>query len=274
MAKQPQSKSSLVPAVIILGVLALTVGGMAYLYSSSKSPVANNSTANGNRAANSTSSPRAQATIPPTAPAGANPVYAIGQPTAAVTIEEFADFQCPTCANVHPAMKEVQAAYAGNKNVRFIFRHLPLTQIHDKAMDAASAVEAAGMQGQPKFWSMMDQLLTNQQAWANAPNYKEIWKGYAEKIGLNVQQWENDASGMAVRGRIERDIERANGVGVRSTPSVYINGNPVMLGDMNVNTMRPLIDAAIASAAQPAPAGNAAPANASASNSSSSNSNK
>ena len=255
MAKQPQKKSSLVPMVIIAVVMALAVGGFWMLYSTSKPPVAN--TANGNRATNAASTPRAQTTVPANAPAGAAPVYAIGQPTAAVTIEEFADFQCPSCATAHPVMKEIQGVYAGNNKVRFIFRHLPLS-IHDKAMDAASAVEAAGMQGQPKFWALMDQMMTNQQAWANAPNYKEIWRGYAEKVGLNVQQWEADAGGMGTRGRIELDMARANAIGVRSTPTVYINNKPVAFADVNTATMRQLIDAEIATAGQPAPAANSA----------------
>ncbi|MEQ1761706.1 MAG: thioredoxin domain-containing protein [Pyrinomonadaceae bacterium] len=260
MANQPQKKSSLGPLVIIGIVLALTIGGFAWLYSTSKSPTAAN-TANGNRAANAASTPRAAATVPANAPAGASPVYAIGQPTAAVTIEEFADFQCPSCATAHPVMKEIQGAYAGNKNVRFIFRHLPLS-IHDKSMDAAAAVEAAGMQGQPKFWAMMDQMMSNQQNWANAGNYKELWRGYAEKIGLDVQRWENDASGMGTRGRIELDATRARAIGVSSTPTVYINNKPVAFADVNTPTMRQLIDAEIAlTAAAAAPAANAPAAN-------------
>ncbi|HQU93499.1 MAG TPA: thioredoxin domain-containing protein [Pyrinomonadaceae bacterium] len=247
MANQPQKKSSVAPLVIIGIVLAAAVGGFYMLYSTSKSPVANNSTASGNRTSTS-STPRTQPTVPANAPAGAAPVYAIGPPSASVTIEEFADFQCPACASTHPAMKEVQGAYAGNKNVRFVFRNFPLS-MHDKSMDAAAAVEAAGMQGQPKFWAMMDQMFNNQQAWANAPNYKEIWKGYAEKIGLNVQQWENDASGMATRGRIELDLARGRAVGVGSTPTIYINGRAITLAEANLATMKQLIDAEIASTA-------------------------
>jgi protein-disulfide isomerase len=251
MGKQPQKKSSLVPLVIIGVVLALTVGGFAWLYSTSKSPVAN--TANGNRAANASGTPRTQPTVAANAPQGASPVYAIGPSTASVTIEEFADFQCPSCAVAHPVMKEIQGAYAGNKNVRFIFRHLPLS-IHDKSTEAAAAVEAAGMQGQPKFWAMMDQMLTNQQSWANAPNFKEIWRGYAEKIGLDVTRWENDAAGMGTRSRVEADATRARAIGVASTPTVYINNKPIPFADVNVATMRQLIDAEIASTSQPAPA--------------------
>lgn len=242
--------------VIIGVVLAVAIGGFYMLYSTSKSPVANTA-ANGNRASNTAANtPRTQPTVPANAPAGAAPVYAIGQPTASVTVEEFADFQCPSCAATHPVMKEIQGAYAGNKNVRFIFRHLPLS-IHDKSQDAAAAVEAAGMQGQPKFWAMMDQMLTNQQSWANAPNFKEIWRGYAEKIGLDIPRWENDASGMATRGRIDLDMARARAVGVASTPTVYINNKMIPFADVNVATMRQLIDAEIASTAATAPASSA-----------------
>lgn len=248
--------------MVIIGiVLALTIGGFAWLYSTSKSPAANN-TATGNRAANTSSTPRGAATVPANAPAGASPVYALGPSNASVTIEEFADLQCPSCATAHPVMKEIQGAYAGNKNVRFIFRHMPLVSIHDKANDAAAAVEAAGMQGQPKFWAMMDQMMSNQQNWANAGNYKEIWRGYAEKIGLDVQRWENDASGMGTRGRVELDATRARAIGVQSTPTLYINNKPIAFADVNVPTMRQLIDAEIAStAAAAAPAANAPAAN-------------
>ena len=112
------------------------------------------------------------------------------------------------------------------------------------------------MQGQPKFWAMMDQMMTNQQTWASAPNFKEIWRGYAEKIGLDVSRWENDASGMATRGRIELDATRARAIGVASTPTVYINNKMIPFADVNVATMRQLIDAEIASTSA-APAANA-----------------
>ena len=101
MAKQPQKKSSIAPIAIIIGVLALTVGGFAWLYSTSQPPA---NTANGNRAANANSTPRTQPTVAANAPQGSSPVYAIGPPNAAVTIEEFADFQCPSCAVAHPVI--------------------------------------------------------------------------------------------------------------------------------------------------------------------------
>lgn len=257
MAKQTK-KSSIAPLIIIIGVLAMAVGGFAMLYSTSKSPanVANSANGARNNAGNTARQPN---TIPANAPAGAAiGINTLGLPTAKVTIEEFADFQCPTCATVHPVMKDLQSAYAGNNNVRFVFRHFPLN-IHDKAYDAAVAVEAAGMQGAPRFWAMMDQMMAGQQAWAaQGSNYREIWKGYAEKVGLDVAKWQDDMAGFAAKGRIDLDIQRARGIGVSSTPSIYINGRPIPLSDMNVPSMRQIIDAEIANAS--APAGTEAPA--------------
>jgi len=259
MAKQTK-KSSIVPLVIIIGVLAMAVGGFAMLYSTSKSPAANSNSANGarNTAANNN---RPQTNIPANAPPGAAiGINTLGVPTAKVTVEEFADFQCPTCATVHPVMKDVQSAFAGNNNVRFIFRNFPLTNIHDKSYDAATAVEAAGMQGGPKFWAMMDQLMTNQRNWASDPNYRELWKGYAEKIGLDVAKWQDDMAGMAARGRIDLDIQRARGVGVSSTPSIYVNGRMIPLSDMNVTAMKQIIETEIANANASSASNTSAPA--------------
>ena len=171
--------------MVIIGiVLALTVGGFAWLYSTSKSPAAN--TANGNRAANAASTPRTQATVAANAPAGASPVYAIGQPSASVTIEEFADFQCPSCATAHPVMKEIQGAYAGNKNVRFIFRHLPLS-IHDKSMDAAAAVEHL-KQAEPDGDPFRKLLLAR--AYEKAGDKAAAKKAYAEIVAFNINNLE------------------------------------------------------------------------------------
>lgn len=240
MSKQNKSKSSAAPLAIIVIVLVIVIAGFAWLYSTSKPDTPGTNT-------NLTKASPTQAKATPGIPADAPPgaalgINMLGQPTAAVSIEEFADFQCPSCASAYPVMKEIEAAYAGNKNVRFIFRHYPLP-MHDKSYDAATVVEAAGMQGGPKFWAMMDQIFTNQQTWANNPNYKEIWKSYAEKIGLNVDQWQSDSAGLGTRGRIDMDIQRARGIGVSSTPSVYINGRLIPFSDVNVPTMKQIIDA-------------------------------
>src|SRR5688572_2811739 len=138
--KEAKKGSSGIPVLIIVLVLVVVVAGGFLFYRQSSKPAARSNTSANTPAANQRP-PVNMATAPP----GAQPPNALGSPTATVTIEEFADFQCGSCAAAHPVMKDVTSAYAGNKNVRFVFRHFPL-KMHDKAYDAAVAAEAAGLQ--------------------------------------------------------------------------------------------------------------------------------
>lgn len=175
------------------------------------------------------------------APAGATPPNMLGSPTATVTVEEFADYQCPTCAAQHPKMKEITGLY-GNR-IKFIYRDFPLTQIHKNAYEAAVAAEAAGMQGSDKFWAMQNQLFENQQAWANSSDARKIFEDYAQKIGLNLAQYQTDVVGLPVKTRVDKDLERGRGVGISGTPTIYINGNKLTPEQTDVSAMKLLIDA-------------------------------
>jgi len=182
----------------------------------------------------------------------------LGSPTAAVTVEEFADFQCPSCGATHPAMKEIQQIYGSR--IKFIFREFPLT-MHDKAYDAAAAAEAAGMQGSDKFWAMHNLIYTNQKSWSVDPNYKQVFAGYAQQIGLDVAKFQTDAAGLPAKNRIDADLARGRGLNVSSTPTVLVNGQSIPYPEMNVQGMRQFIDAEIQKTqGQPASA-NPAPAN-------------
>ena len=176
---------------------------------------------------------------PTNVPLGATPPNYLGAQNSAVTVEEFADFQCPSCGATHPVMKQIQGIFG--QRIKFIFRNFPLP-IHDKAYDAATAAEAAGIQGSEKFWAMQNMLYTNQQQWSSDPNYKQVFRGYAEKIGLDVDKWENDMAGMGARGRIQADMDRGKALQINSTPTVFINGKSVPYPDMKVDTMRQLIE--------------------------------
>lgn len=203
-------------------------------------------TANKNAAVKNANAPKTGG-IPSSAPAGANPPNYSGSPTASVTIEEFADFQCPQCASVHPIFNEIKSAYGSR--IRFVFRNYPLSiPAHDKAYDAAAAVEAAGMQG--KFWEMQNLLFTNQKSWTADPNYKQTWKGYASNIGLDVEKWESDRLGLVAKGRVDADLARGRGAGVNSTPTVFVNNMEVPFAQVNVAGLRAIIDAELAKGTQ------------------------
>ncbi|MFT3744039.1 MAG: thioredoxin domain-containing protein [Pyrinomonadaceae bacterium] len=181
--------------------------------------------------------------IPPNAPPGASPPNMAGSATAAVTLEEFADFQCGSCAAAHPVMNEIKSLYGSR--IKFVYRNNPLAiPAHDKAYEASVAAEAAGLQG--KFWDMQNLLFTNQQAWTAAPTYKTMWKDYATKIGIDVAKWENDIAGIAAKGRVDADLARGKAIGVNSTPTLYINGTAVPYSEMSVPKLKTIIDGELA----------------------------
>lgn len=198
-----------------------------------------------------------------TAPAGAAPAHFKGGQSAKVVIEEFADYQCPTCAAMHPTVQQIQAAYGDR--VKIIFRNYPLRQVHPKAYDAAVAAEAAGIQG--KFWEMQNQLFTNQQFWA-APSadHRKMFEDYAGKIGLDVEKFRADMAGMAAKSRVDADLQRAMALQVASTPTFYINGRTLPYEETEFNRFRQAIDAELLKTqggnqpAPTAPAANTSPA--------------
>lgn len=239
MSKKKEETKSNAPLLIIGAVLLVAVLGGWYFYSSGKSAPKANS--NSNSSANKSAVAKADS-IPANAPAGANPPNQAGSPSAAVTLEEFADFQCGSCAAAHPIMNEIKSLYGSR--IRFVFRNFPLSiPAHDKSYEAAVAAEAAGMQG--KFWDLQNLLFNNQQIWTASPTYKQIWKDYATKIGLDVPKWENDMAGIAAKSRVDADLARGKAIGVNSTPSLYLNGVSVPYTEIKVTNLKEMIDAAI-----------------------------
>lgn len=223
-----KSKSNMPLFIIGAVLLAVLLGGW-WLYNNSKTaPAANKQTANNAPSKNWNE-------IFSKAPQGATPAWFKGSPSAPVTIEEFADFQCPTCASMHPKVQELQAAF-GNR-VKIVFRQFPL-EGHRWSYDAACAAEAAGMQG--KFWEMQNLIFTNQQSWSNSSDARKVFADYAKTLGLDVQKFGDDMIGMAAKSRVDADLQRGRAVSVSSTPSFYINNQP--LGN-NLNFLRQTVEA-------------------------------
>lgn len=235
-----ETNNSILPLVIIGLVLVAAIGGGWWLYSSSATkPAATKTNTNTNNAVREAADKKAALEFYAKAPVGAQPPNTLGSPNALVTIEEFADYQCPTCALVHTRMKEINSLYSGR--VKFVFRSFPLTQIHKNAYEAALAAEAAG--AQDKYWAMQDQLFSNQQIWSTSDEARKLFEGYAVKIGLDAEKFKNDLAGMLAKNRVEDDIRRGRALGISGTPTVYINGNKLAFEQMDVNSMRQIIDA-------------------------------
>ena len=136
-----------------------------------------------------------------------------GAQDATVTVVEYGDFQCPHCGRAEPAVR----AILGDADVRFVWRHLPLTDVHPDAQLAAQAAEAAGAQG--RFWEMHDLLLAHQDHLR-----KPDLLGYAEQLGLDVPRFEKELYSHAHLARVGHDVESADIGGVAGTPTFFING--------------------------------------------------
>ena len=141
-----------------------------------------------------------------------------------VTLIEYGDFQCPSCASYYPIVKQVSEQY--KDHVNFVFRNLPLRQIHPNAQAAALAAEAAGKQG--KFFEMHDRLYETQPAWRDtATSQQKLFESYAEELGLNMDQFRKDYTSKAVADKIRRDETSAKEFDATGTPTFVLNGEKI-----------------------------------------------
>src|SRR5690348_10748097 len=138
-----------------------------------------------------------------------------GSPAGRLIIE-YGDYECPYSRQAFHAIEQVERQLGGN--VRFAFRHFPLTSIHPHALAAASAAESAALQG--RFWGMHELLFHRQKALEDGD-----LRGYAAQLGLDVAAFDTDRASAAVAGRIRRDVDSGLSSGqVLGTPTLFING--------------------------------------------------
>ncbi|WP_338742764.1 Na+/H+ antiporter NhaA [Actinomadura luteofluorescens] len=137
-----------------------------------------------------------------------------GPAKAPVTVVEYGDFECPYCGRAEPVVRELLADHG---DVRYVWRHLPLNDIHPRAQLAAEAAEAAASQG--RFWEMHDLLLDRQEALSPRDLVR-----YAGEIGLDVDRFRADLRRHAGAGRIAEDVDSADLSGVSGTPTFFVNG--------------------------------------------------
>lgn len=150
--------------------------------------------------------------------------HVLGPEGAPVTLIEYADFQCPACASAHPVVKELLDAYGAN--MRYVYRHFPLTQIHPYAMLSAEASEAAAKQG--AFFAYHDLLFERQAAWTNV-NARATLISYAEELQLDVDQFVADLNSREAQDRVEHSLRSALNLRLNSTPTFYLNGEHVQV---------------------------------------------
>lgn len=134
---------------------------------------------------------------------------------APVTVVEYGDFECPSCAGVEPALRQLLSLHPDS--VRLVFRQFPLEGVHPHALVAAEASEAAAAQG--RFWEMHD-LLLERQAHLDRIHLAR----YAAELGLELARFEAELNDEVYRQRVREHIEGGAASGVRGTPGLFVNG--------------------------------------------------
>jgi Na+/H+ antiporter NhaA len=138
-----------------------------------------------------------------------------GPAEAAVTLVEYGDLECPYCGQAEDVIRELLADFG---DLRYVWRHLPLNDVHPHAQLAAEASEAAGAQG--KFWEMHDLMLSHQDELA----LRQI-VGHAQELGLDIEKFKEHLRKRKGAPRIAEDVDSADMSGVSGTPSFFINGH-------------------------------------------------
>lgn len=168
-----------------------------------------------------------------------------GPSDAWVTIVEFGDFQCPYCGRAQPTLAQLDVA---RPNMRWVWKHFPLTSLHSRALPAAKAAECAYQQG--AFFPMHDLLFAHQNALSDAN-----LESYAAQLGLDLVTWQNCLTSSRALERIESDLRDGLAARLEGTPSFFINGKALVgsrpLGDF-ITAVDEAEQAAISSGSAPA----------------------
>lgn len=167
----------------------------------------------------------ASAPVTPTHVLGASGTKT-GAGSKTVTVVEFLDFECEACGAFYPYVEQLRKDYAGK--VTFGFRYFPLPG-HGNSRNAAAAVEASSRQG--KTEQMYQRMYETQSEWGEkgTDSQAERFRGYAKDLGLDMQRYDRDVASKDVTDLIQDDVDLGTKLGVNSTPTFFINGEPVTL---------------------------------------------
>jgi protein-disulfide isomerase len=163
-----------------------------------------------------------------------------GNDSAAVTLVEYGDFECPYCKQAAPAVKLLLARFEGR--IRFVYRHFPLEEFHPHARRAAEASECAG--AQRKFWEMHDVLFSNQ-----LRLQEHYLRDYARDLRLDVDRFVVDMRDSVYLPRVHEHQRSGSESGVRSTPGFFINGR-IHDASFSLHSLTDAVEAALAGARQ------------------------
>lgn len=151
--------------------------------------------------------------------------HVTGNKEGKVILVEYGDFQCPGCGSASPNTQALMEEYGDR--IAFIFRNFPLTSMHPNAKAAAATAEAAGLQG--KYWEMNHHLFSAQAEWrsADVKTRTDIFNGYAESLGLDMNKFKADIASAEVAQKINFDQAIGKQDNVSATPTFLLNGKQV-----------------------------------------------
>jgi protein-disulfide isomerase len=141
--------------------------------------------------------------------------HSSGPADAKLTVVEYGDYQCPYCGQAYPIVEQLRSTFADS--MRFVFRNLPLADVHPNAEAAAEVAEAVALQG--KFWEIHDTLFENQHDLS-----AQALMRYVEEVGADVKKATDEIAGGRPRQRVEADFEGAIRSGANGTPTFFVNG--------------------------------------------------
>jgi len=158
-----------------------------------------------------------------------------------VTVVEFLDLECEACGAAFPGVEQLRAEYGDR--VTFVMRYFPIRS-HRNAELAARAVEAAGRQG--KLEPMYQLMYVNQPQWGDQQvSHRDTFLGFARQLGLEMARFESDLDSPEVADRVRRDQADGTALGVRGTPTFFINGS-VFQGRPTYQGLKAAIDQELA----------------------------
>src|ERR1051325_5213304 len=143
-----------------------------------------------------------------------------GNKAAKYTLVEYADFQCPYCGNSYPTVEKLREKYGDD--LRFIYKHLPLSSIHPQALPAARYMEAISLQSEDKAWNFYDIVFKNQSQLSES-----FYEQTAKSLGLDLGRLTADLKSEQVTAAIDADIKEAGEMGFIGTPGFLLNGIPI-----------------------------------------------
>lgn len=160
-----------------------------------------------------------------------------GNKNAKVTLIEYSDFQCPSCAAYHPWINQITKDY--ETKIYFVYRFFPLTSTHQNAMISAQVAYAAYKQG--KFFEMSDLLFNNQSEWQGVTDPTSIFEGYATSLKLDMQKFKTDLNSVETKDFIQSEQNEGLNAGITYTPSFILNGK-LINNPNNYDAFKALID--------------------------------